>query len=77
MGRGTRMRSLHFQTVELRTRMIRETEEYLTIRLPGQDVRWPPNRCGRRSGIGQRTRPWELGRFQASTRWPSAERSCS
>jgi hypothetical protein len=66
MGRGTKTRSLHFQNVELRARMIRETEDYLAGRLPGRDVQWVTDRSGRKPSIGQRALQWGLDRFHVT-----------
>ncbi len=47
------MRAVHVTPLELRARMTRETEDYLTTRLAGQDIPWPPKRYGIWAGIGQ------------------------
>jgi hypothetical protein len=74
MGRETQMQSFHFQTVELRARMIRETEDYLALRLPGRGAQWPRDYNDRKAGSGQRARQWG-GKLQASRCWPSTEPS--
>jgi len=75
MGRQAKKRSYHFETVELRARMIQETEDYLTVRLPGRDVQWLPDHNGRSARIGQRARQWVLGEIQPSRCRPSTEPS--
>jgi hypothetical protein len=72
---SAQLRPLGRQTEKLRARMIRETEDYLAVYLPGRDVPWPPDLGGRRAGIGQSTRPWELRRLQADTYQPATEQS--
>jgi hypothetical protein len=58
MERAAQLWPLGRQTMGLRDRMIRETEDYLTNHLLGRDVHWPPDRGDRKAGVGQLALVW-------------------